>query len=260
MLRGDAGARLPIDTPGQKLSIPLATTAAFLGQFPMQFEIREQDMPHTLKELERLSLDEEQSHNLPNGGLRGTEGVARDADLLALTSKERRAQLLWDVQRVTKSSEEAEDIVQEALLRAWRSLQQFRGDAQISTWLRAIVRNTAREWLRNRGSRVNVPIGVMHADEDDFPMLELTDTRPDPEETCARREMERLLHTEIEGLTMISRRAIEMCALEEQSLRSAAQALDVNVVTVKSRLFRGRQLLRQNLCERTGGREHCYVP
>lgn len=72
--------------------------------------------------------------------------------------------------------------------------------------------------------------------------------------------MEQLLRSEIEALTMISRRAIEMCALEEQSLRSTAQALNVNVVTVKSRLFRGRQLLRRSLCERTGGREHCYVP
>ncbi len=224
----------------------------------MQFEIREQDMPDTL--LDRLNIEEEDAGNLLRGDFRGTDGVARDADLLALTSTERRAQLLWDVQRVTKSSEEAEDIVQEALLRAWRSLQQFRGDAQISTWLRAIVRNTAREWLRNRGSRVNVPIGVMHADEDEFPVLELTDSRPDPEETCARREMAQLLRGEIEALTMISRRAIEMCALEEQSLRSAAQALNVNVVTVKSRLFRGRQLLRQSLCERTGGREHCHVP
>jgi RNA polymerase sigma-70 factor, ECF subfamily len=225
----------------------------------MQFEIREQDMPDTLREMEHLHR-QEKSCSLLNGDLRTTDGVARDADLLALTSEERRAQLLWDVQRVTKSSEEAEDIVQEALLRAWRSLQQFRGDAQISTWLRAIVRNTAREWLRNRGSRINVPIGVMHSDEEDFPVLELTDSRPDPEETCARREMEQLLRAEIEGLTLVSRRAIEMCALEEQSLRSAAQALNVNVVTVKSRLFRGRQLLRRSLCERTGGREHCYVP
>ncbi|HWE86340.1 MAG TPA: sigma-70 family RNA polymerase sigma factor [Terracidiphilus sp.] len=188
------------------------------------------------------------------------DGLARDADLLALTSEERRNQLLWDVQRVTKSSEDAEDIVQEALLRAWRNLQQFRGDAQISTWLRAIVRNTAREWLRNRGSRINVPIGTTRADEDEFPLLELTDTRPDPEETCARREMERLLHAEIQALTLVSRRAIELCALEEQSLRDAALAMNVNVVTVKSRLFRGRQLLQRGLCERTGGRERCYLP
>ena len=113
--------------------------------------------------------------------------TAEDAEVLAVISEQRRAQLLWDVQRVTKSSEEAEDIVQEALLRAWRSLQQFRGDAQISTWLRAIVRNTAREWLRNKGSRVSIPIGVFLGDEDDLPAFELTDKRPDPEECCARR-------------------------------------------------------------------------
>lgn len=191
---------------------------------------------------------------------RGADCVARDACLLALMSEERRAQLLWDVQRVTKSSEEAEDIVQEALLRAWRNLQQFRGDAQISTWLRAIVRNTAREWLRNRGSRVNVPIGVLRSEEDEFPVLELTDTRPDPEETCARQEMERLLHAEIKALTLVSRRAIELCALEERTLLEAARTLNVNVVTIKSRLFRGRQVLHRSLCERTGGREHCHLP
>lgn len=185
---------------------------------------------------------------------------AGDADLLALVSEQRRAQLLWDAQCVTRSSEDAEDIVQEALLRAWRSLQQFRGDAQISTWLRAIVRNTAREWLRNRGSRINIPIGPVRAEEDELPLLELTDSRPGPEEVCARREMERFLHAEIKTLTLISRQAIELCALEEQSLRDAAQAMNVNVVTIKSRLFRGRQLLHRGLCERTGGRQHCYIP
>ncbi len=214
-------------------------------------------MPDNLKSFE-ISKTQENCAGSDQFGETGWE--ARDADLLALMSKERRAQLLWDVQRVTKSSEEAEDIVQEALLRAWRNLHQFRGDAQISTWLRAIVRNTAREWLRNRGSRVNVPIGVMRPEEDEFPMVELTDTRPDPEEMCARREMERILHSEIDSLTVISRRAIELCALQEQSLREAAHELNVNVVTIKSRLFRGRQLLQRGLCARTGGREHCYVP
>ncbi|HKF47045.1 MAG TPA: sigma-70 family RNA polymerase sigma factor [Terracidiphilus sp.] len=183
-----------------------------------------------------------------------------DLALFAHMSSERRAQLLWDVQRVTRSSEDAEDIVQEGLLRAWRNLQQFRGDSQISTWLRAIVRNTAREWLRNRGSRVHISIGALKTEDDEQAPLELTDTRPGPEETCARREMEELLHAEIEALTMVSRTAIELCALQEQSLRDAARALNVNVITVKSRLFRSRQLLHRGLCHRTGGREHCYVP
>jgi RNA polymerase sigma-70 factor (ECF subfamily) len=179
--------------------------------------------------------------------------------VLAALSKERRAQLLWDVQRVTKTSEEAEDIVQEALLRAWRHLRQFRGDAQISTWLRAIVRNTAREWLRNRGSRVSIPIGVFPSDEEDLPPLELTDSRPNPEECCARHEIEDLLHREIRSLSRASRIAIQLCAIEERSLREAASALNVNVVTIKSRLFRGRQLLHRGIRERTGRRAYCQI-
>jgi len=217
-------------------------------------------MPDTFRTIRTSDPQQEGTRKSIEGDLRERTCRTRDADLLALISEERRAQLLWDAQCVTRSSEDAEDIVQEALLRAWRSLQQFRGDAQISTWLRAIVRNTAREWLRNRGNRVNVPIGTVRADEDEFPLLELTDTRPGPEEVCARREMERLLHAEIKTLTLVSRQAIELCALEEQSLRDAAQAMNVNVVTIKSRLFRGRQLLQRGLCERTGGRQHCYVP
>ena len=72
--------------------------------------------------------------------------------------------------------------------------------------------------------------------------------------------MRELLHREIQGLTLVSRTAIEMCALEERSLREAAHAMNVNVVTVKSRLFRGRQLLQRSISERTGGRAYCHIP
>ncbi len=181
--------------------------------------------------------------------------TAEEAETLSALSQQRRAQLLWDVQRVTRSSEEAEDIVQEALLRAWKHLRQFRGDAQISTWLRAIVRNTAREWLRNRGSHVNVPIGVAPADEDGMSVLELADSRPNPEECCARREIAELMRSQIESLSLVSRTAIQMCAIEERSLREAASAMNTNVVTIKSRLFRGRQVLHRGILQRTGERD-----
>ena len=161
---------------------------------------------------------------------------------------------------MTRSGEDAEDIVQEALLRAWKGLQQFRGDAQIATWVRAIVRNTAREWLRNRGSWIDVPIGTARNDDDETPPLDLIDSRPDPEECYAQREMERLLREEIKSLTIVSRTAIEMCALEERPLREAARAMNVDVVTIKSRLFRGSQGLHRGLCRKTGGRAYCRIP
>lgn len=185
---------------------------------------------------------------------------ALDAELLVLFSEERRAQLLWDAQRVTKSAEEAEDIVQESLLKAWRNLQQFRGDAQIGTWLRAIVKNTAREWLRNRGKRVQVPLESQRNEDEEVAILDLPDARPGPEEYCERKEMEEILHAEIQALSLLSRQAIELCALEERSLREAARTLNVGVVAVKSRVFRGRRLLEQSISQRTGGREYCRVP
>lgn len=185
---------------------------------------------------------------------------AEDAALLVMFFEKRRSQLLWDVQRVTKSTEEAEDIVQESLLKAWRNLQQFRGESQIGTWLRAIVKNTAREWVRNRGSRVHVPLETQRNEDEEPTVLELADPRPDPEKWCQRREMEEILHSELEGLTLLSRRAIELCAIEEQSLREAALTLNVGVVAVKSRVFRGRRVLEQGICQRTGGREYCWVP
>src|SRR5215472_1866101 len=201
----------------------------------VQLLTREKDMPDTKEPAEvRGSIAYSPTGNAEAQPVQES-CTTPDLALFAHMSSERRAQLLWDVQRVTRSSEDAEDIVQEGLLRAWRNLQQFRGDSHIS-------------------------IGALKTEDDEQAPLELTDTRPGPEETCARREMEELLHAEIEALTMVSRTAIELCALQEQSLRDAARALNVNVITVKSRLFRSRQLLHRGLCHRTGGREHCYVP
>lgn len=185
--------------------------------------------------------------------------LARNAEMLVYFSQQRRSQLLWDAQRLTNSPEEAEEVVQESLLKAWRNLQQFRGDAQIGTWLRAIVRNTAREWLRNRGHRVQVQLDVLREYEDDDPIADLADTRPNPEELCQRREMEEILHSEIQTLNLLSRQAIELCALEEQPLQDAARALDIGMVAIKSRLFRGRRALERGICQRTGGRTQCLV-
>ena len=192
-------------------------------------------------------------HNIPAGV------SAADVDAFVSAAEECRHQLLWLAQRLTHNREEAEDIVQEALIRAFRKLDQFRGDAKISTWLRVIVRNTAHEWLRNRGSRVFLPLEIVHGDDDEAAVLDVADRGLNPEESCARREMEAILRSEIKTLTAFSRRAIELCALEELSLREAARSLDSTVVTVKSRMFRGRRLLREGVCRRTGGKEHCFV-
>jgi RNA polymerase sigma-70 factor, ECF subfamily len=164
------------------------------------------------------------------------------------TAEKHRAQLLWLAQRITPQREEAEDIVQEALLKAFRNLAQFRGDAQMSTWLRAIVQNTARDWLRNQKGRVHLPLEQTRPNEGSTILFDFPHPAESPEEGCERRELEQILRREIKKLNSVSRRALQLCILEEFSHRAAARALNISVITVKSRVYSGKQRLKRAVC------------
>ncbi len=167
-------------------------------------------------------------------------------------AEKHRAQLLWLAQRITPQREEAEDIVQEALLKAFRSLAQFRGDAQMSTWLRAIVQNTARDWLRNQKGRVLLPLEQTRPSEGSAILFDFPHPAENPEERCERKELEWILRREIRKLNSVSRRALQLCVLEEFSHRAAAHALNISVITVKSRVFSGKQRLKRTVCMQLG--------
>ena len=92
--------------------------------------------------------------------------------------------------RTTKNMEEAEDVVQESIIKAYLCLHQFRGDARIETWLRAIVINTARNWIRRRRGYVQLSIEEGHADHPEFRLRELADDRRNPEQWFEYNEME----------------------------------------------------------------------
>jgi RNA polymerase sigma-70 factor, ECF subfamily len=167
-------------------------------------------------------------------------------------AEKHRAQLLWLAQRITPQREEAEDIVQEALLKAFRNLAQFRGEAKMSTWLRAIVQNTARDWLRNQKGRVMLPLEQTRPGEESTTLFDFPHPAENPEERCQRGELERVLRREIKKLNSVSRRALELCVLEELSHRAAARTLNVSVITVKSRVFSGKQRLKRSVCTQLG--------
>jgi RNA polymerase sigma-70 factor (ECF subfamily) len=184
------------------------------------------------------------------------EPVSGDTlDIFVEAAKQQRAQLLWLAQRVTPHREEAEDIVQEALMKAFRNLEQFRGEAQMSTWLRAIVQNTARDWLRNRKGRVYLSLEQTHPAEGGSLLFDFPHPAENPEERCAREEVEWLLRSEIDKMSSVSRRAIQLCVLEELSHHAAASALNINVITVKSRVYSGKQRLKQAVCTHMARRQ-----
>ncbi len=169
-------------------------------------------------------------------------------------SEQCRVQLLWQAQRITNNHDEAEDIVQESLLKALRSLVQFRGESQMCTWLCAIVRNTALEWLRMQRGRVCLPLDFVGCRDDQPVVLEIPDPGRNPEQCCEHREMENILFSEVDELNSVCKRAIQMCVLEGLSHLEAANALGVNVFTIKSRICRGKRMLKRAVCLRAGER------
>jgi RNA polymerase sigma-70 factor, ECF subfamily len=173
-------------------------------------------------------------------------------------AKEHREQLIWMAQRMTNNREDAEEIVQEAFLRAFKNLARFRGESKMGTWLCVIVRNIGLERLRSQKGIVCLPLEWVQKDEENPLCYDLPDPGRNPEQHCENRELENILLSEIGRMSSICKHTIQMCALDELSHADAANALGVKVFTVKSRLLHGRRMLRRALYLRTGLREKSY--
>lgn len=183
----------------------------------------------------------------PDGG-----AIVEHDDVMAQflrATAERKPQLLQVARRITNRDEDAEDILQDAFMKAYRALPNFRGEAKMSTWLTAIVRNTALEYRRGQRGRVFLPLEFTAGSDNDVVAMDFPDARPNPEESCERREMEALLHGEVKKLNRACRQVVERCLLQEQPQAEAAKALQLRVATVKARVFRAKRMLGQALTQ-----------
>ena len=149
--------------------------------------------------------------------------------------------------RITRSREDAEDAVQDALLRAFVHLRDFDGRSSFSTWLTRIAINSALMILRKKRAIPSVPFEESTKISATPPALELPGSDPSPEDFCIQGEGKRILSTAMNGLTPATRKAMQLRYLRELSLRETARVLGVSVTTVKSRVFHGRRKLRQML-------------
>ena len=174
------------------------------------------------------------------------------------TAERRRPQLLRMARRLTNSNEDAEDIVQEAFMKAYKALTKFRGESQMSSWLGAIVQNTAHEHLRSRRNRVFVSIEYLSKQDNEVMEIDLPDPGKNPEQEWQSREMEGILRDEVSKLGMVCRRAIELCMLDECPQVEVAQSMNLSVATMKSRVFRGKRILARTLSRRLGA-QHCAM-
>jgi RNA polymerase sigma-70 factor (ECF subfamily) len=141
--------------------------------------------------------------------------------------------------------QEAEDVVQEAFLRALSNLHAFRGEARFSTWLVTIALNEARSSLRRRRA-----FESLDDDSDETHRIApelLRDWREVPSEVLERLEVRKLLTEAVTELPMIYREVFLLREIEELSTSESAQALSISVASVKVRLHRARIMLQRRL-------------
>jgi RNA polymerase sigma-70 factor, ECF subfamily len=148
--------------------------------------------------------------------------------------------------RLLGNTADAEDAVQDALLAAYTHLDQFRGQSKMSTWLGAIVHNSARMQLRRRLRHVHVPLDEPVGEVQEHSVSQrLADRRPSPEDEYRNTELgKRLTHFQTK-LTPTLRKAFQLRDIDGLSIRETARVLGVPHGTVKAQSARARKKLRQ---------------
>ena len=145
---------------------------------------------------------------------------------------------------------EAEDVVQDAWVRAFEHLDQFEGRAQLSTWL---VRITLHEaWARARKRRRQRAASLEESAPGEETAMELATPGPDPEKDASALEMRAILENAVAALPETYRTVFVLRSIEDMSTEETAECLDLSLDAVKTRLHRARGLLRRELLARAG--------
>ena len=148
--------------------------------------------------------------------------------------------------RVLRNPDDAEDAVQEAFLKVWRSLPSFEGRASFSTWLHRIVTNASLDLMRKRVARAEA---ASTQGLDSHPVLTAAEvpSSETPETELAEREVEKLVHWAVAGLPSAHRQAIVLREFEDCSYEEMAEIVACPIGTVMSRLHHARNKLAQEL-------------
>lgn len=148
------------------------------------------------------------------------------------------------------SKQDAEEVVQDAFVRAFRALNNFRGDSSFETWMHRITINLARNkfhWNRRRGEGMMTSISRVSDDEGEQRDLLFPDDRLRPDFSMENSEIENQIMSGLSSLPESLRETMVLRHISDLPYEKIAEQLDCKVGTVKSRLARGRELLREYL-------------
>jgi len=155
--------------------------------------------------------------------------------------------LLRISQTVTRNREDSEDAVQEALLKAFQNLGEFREDSQFSTWLIRITLNQSLMKLRKQRAHKEVSLTEDFASDLDALPMDVPDPAPNPEQLCWASELRDILARTVKELRPILRTVFVLRDVEGLSIEQTAQVLNLSQAAVKARLWRVRLHLRERL-------------
>jgi len=150
-------------------------------------------------------------------------------------------------QHITHNEEDAQDVVQDAFLKAYQNLEQFQGNSKFSTWLVRIAVNESLMRLRKRKTSKTVSMDEDVQTEEGSIPRDFAEWRPNPEQIFDQNELGDILRRTIQGLPPGFRTVFTLRDIENLSTEETAEALGLSVPAVKSRLLRARLQLRERL-------------
>jgi len=154
---------------------------------------------------------------------------------------------------ILRNEHDAEDVAQEAVLKALKHIRQFRAESRFSTWLIQITVNEARLRLRKQRTHMIEPINDHEDEEGNYAPRDFADWREIPSETLERKEVRQLLGEALASLGEKYREVFVLRDMQHLSIEETAQALGITTASVKTRLLRARLMLRDLLAPGLGG-------
>ena len=148
--------------------------------------------------------------------------------------------------RMVNDREEAEDLAQEAFLKAWQGLPSFQGDSSFSTWIYRLTTNVCIDFLRKQKRRRDIE-PVASLDDGDNPIPEPSDPGLDPHRQMEQAERSQVLSRGLRALPDHQRQILVMREISGLSYQEIGAALELDLGTVKSRIARARLALRKIL-------------
>ena len=188
--------------------------------------------------------------------------VARSGDSSAFDELSRRhsRRVLHKIYRITNNWQDAEDVLQDSLMKAYIRLHTFECRASFSTWFTRIAINTALMLLRKEKRALKSATDSAIDDDSQSETWELRDHRDNPEQHYARQQRANLLRGAMLRLRPESRRVVELHQASELSTKEIARSLGISNAAVKSRLLRARIEMRESIRNETKRCHACSGP